>query len=184
MRTPAKTVEQKLSEGLAKAVEVGECLEWQGAFSNHYTQPCVKHRKPGSKSASNLSVPQLIWEAKNGPKPPGSVIFRTCTNNACIHDDHIACGTRADWQKARKKAGATKHSLATKIKITTKARSRPTTLNTLDKARQIRLLAAEGVGIEESARITGVSESMALEIRCGRAWRDTSSHFAGLGARP
>ena len=137
MRTPAKTLHQKLDEGIAKSEEVGECLEWQGAFANHGTQPCVKYRKPGSRSGSNISVPQLIWERKNGPKTPGSVIFRTCTNNACINEDHIACGTRADWSKARKKVGATKHSLATKIKITSAARKRWKTMNSLEKARQI-----------------------------------------------
>jgi hypothetical protein len=183
MRTPAKTLYQKLDEGLAKAEEVGECLEWQGAFANHGTQPCVKYRKPGSRSGSNMGVPQLIWERKNGPKPEGSVIFRTCANNACVCEGHIACGTRADWSKARKKVGATKHSMATKIKITTAARKRGKTMNTLEKARLIRSLAAEGVSVKESAKITGVSEVMALEIRCGRAWRDVSGHFAGLGAR-
>ena len=183
MRAPAKTVEQKLTEGLANSNEVGDCLEWGGYYD--CVTPAIKSRevRNGKSHVINVTVPRVIWEAKNGPVPAGKLVFRTCQNNSCVAEGHIACGTRADWAKARKKAGTSKHSPATIVAMTIAARKRTNTINTMEKAREVRQLACTGMDRHAVARETGVSPDMVSDICANRAWKDTSSPFAGLGAR-
>lgn len=176
----ALTLEEHVAAGMAKAVEVGDCLEWQGYMANHGTQPAIKMRLEGRRHTSNIPVPRLIWEAANGPLGPGRVVYRKCCNNSCVLLEHIAVGTRADWAKARKRAGVTKHKTATVIAITLSARRRPATLNSPELAAEVRQLRAAGVKRSAIAELTGVSPAMVAEISCGSAWRDISSPFAGL----
>lgn len=170
---------------MAQAQEVGECLEWQGHFSNRgKTQPSVKVRLDGKNYSDNLSVPRLLWEAENGPVPAGKWVYRKCCNNACVLLDHLAIGTRNDLMKARKKAGTTKHAPTTLIALTRAARKREATINTPERARMVRELLAGGERHEEVSARTGVSLAMVAEIGQGRAWREIfGSPWAGLGAQ-
>lgn len=179
----ALTLEQHIAAGLAKAQEVGDCLEWQGYMTNHGTQPAIKMRLEGRKYTSNIPVPRLLWEQANGPLEPGKLVYRKCCNNACICLDHIAVGTRADWAKARKKAGATKHSPSTRMTLTIAARSRANVKYSMEIAREVRQLAASGMLQIEVAKLTGVSKDMVTDICNNKSWREYSSPFAGLGAR-
>lgn len=177
--TKAKSIAQKVAEGMAHAQEVGECLEWQGNIAKD-RQPSVGFRFPGKGYSDNVSVPRFLWERENGPIPAGKMVYRKCCNNACVRQDHLAVGKRADAIRARMKQGATKHSAATIMSITIKARKRTTTLNSLEKAKEVRLLAAEGLNRKEISERTGVSVPMVVDIRAGRAWRDLSTPFSGL----
>ena len=183
MRAKARTPQESLAIGMAAAQEVGDCLEWQGCFSNHGTQPTVK-AKLGSKTYSeNLSVPRMLWEASNGPVPDGKLVYRRCCNNACVLLEHITIGTRKDWAKARKKAGTSKHSPAAILALTIGARKRSTVKNTMEKAREVRLLASAGLVHAQIAEKTGVHKDMVSDICSNKSWREYSSPFAGLGAR-
>ncbi|HTH11892.1 MAG TPA: HNH endonuclease, partial [Acidovorax sp.] len=124
-----------------------------------------------------------IWERANGPVPEGKLVYRKCCNNACVCLEHIAVGTRKDWAKARKKAGASKHSATTILALTMGARKRSTAKNSMEKAREVRLLAAMGLMQKQIAEETGVSKDMVSDICNNRSWREYSSPFAGLGAR-
>lgn len=181
--TMAEKIARGLAAGLAQAEEVGDCLEWQGSFSCRGATPVVKVYDPLTKRTDNHAVPKLRWEAKHGPVPEGKLVYRTCCNNACVLDDHIACGTRKDWAKARKKAGTTKHSEATKVRLTMAARRRARTTTTMEKARAVRSMAAGQMSTSDISAQTGIAECMVAEIRQGRSWREISSPFAGLGAR-
>lgn len=179
-----KPIEQQLAEGLAAAQEVGNCLEWQG-YMEHKTTPAIKTReiRNGREIVVNYMVAKLLWTKKNGPLKPGQIVYRTCCNNACVLDDHIKAGTRADLMAARKKAGVTKHSTATVIKQTMAARAREHTKYTMDQAREVRSLLSEGLTHQQVSDRTGVSMDMVRQMGSGRSWRDTSNPFAGLGAR-
>lgn len=178
-RKPATTVEQ-IARGLEKAVEVGECLEWQGLFSCKGVTPIVKVRLEGKDYSCNVPVCRELWEAKNGPVPDGKLVYRKCCNNRCVHEEHLAVGTRQQWINNRKKFGQTKHKQTTKLKMTVAARSRSNTVNSLEKAREVRALRGE-MSQREIARVTGVSEAMVSDICGGSAWKETiSSPFAGL----
>ena len=183
MKKHAKTIDELVHIGMAHAQEVGDCLEWQGHMSNKGTQPTVKHRAPGKDYSNNVSVPRVLWERKNGPVPAGKLVYRKCCNNACVLEDHIKVGSRADSMKARIRAGASKHSAATVISLTLAARRRAATVNTPEKARAVLSLTAEGLSIAQIADRTGVNPTMVKEIRQGRAWRELSNPFAGLFTR-
>lgn len=179
----AKTIAEKLAAGLALAQEVGDCLEWQGKFSCKGVTPVVGWYDPAKNRTENEPVTRLLWERKNGPIPAGHLVYRSCCNNACVLEDHLKCGTRKDWAKARKKAGATKHGPATRIALTLSARRRANVKNTIDKAREERSLSAGRMRIEEISKVTGVHPTMVAEMRQGRSWRELGGNiWQGLGA--
>lgn len=180
MTTKRRTIEEQIGLWMARAVEVGECLEWGGAFSCNGVTPVVKVKLPGKTYSDNVAVNRVLWEAANGPIPEGMLVYRKCCNNACVCLAHLAMGTRAQWLAHRKKLGLTKHKQLTKLKITVGARARQTTKNTLEKAREVRSLKGQ-MTQREIARVTGVSEGMVSDICDGVAWREVvASPFAGL----
>lgn len=179
----AKSKGEKIAEGLANAQEVGECLEWPGPFGcgRKKDTAIVKARSRDSQRTENYAVARELWEAAYGPVPEGKLVYRTCCNNACVLLDHLAIGTRKEWSRARIKAGATKHHHATIIALTMAARRNAK--NSIEVAREVRALRAEGMRHEDIAAQTGVAEAMVDDIVYGRAWVELSSPFAGLGAR-
>lgn len=176
----ALTAQEHIEAGLARSLEVGDCIEWQGYMGNHGTQPCIKMRLDGKRSTSNIPVPRILWENENGPVPEGRLVYRKCCNNRCVNVDHIKTGTRAEWARARKKAGVSKHNPSTLITLTQSARKRRTTVNSLERARMVRELLASGLKREQVAEQTGVSLSMVIDIGAGRSWRETGGFFSGL----
>jgi hypothetical protein len=179
MRKP-KTPAELLAIWLPKALEVGDCLEWTGKMGNGKTVPCVSTRYHKDYSAE-YSVPRMLWEKKHGPIPKGMIVYRTCCNNLCVAEKHLAIGTRADWMANRTNQGLMKHTASHIVNLTKGARQRATTLNSLEKAREVRALLGE-YSRKEVAALTGVSLDMVHEIARGDAWKDYSNPFAGLGA--
>jgi hypothetical protein len=177
------TAAEHLERGMAKAVEVGECLEWQGAFSCNGVTPVVKVRHENRNYSDNVAVCRLLWEQENGPIPDGKIVYRKCCNNNCVKPEHLRCGTRDEWKRNQKKNGVTKHKVLTKLKMTLAARKRATVKNTLEKAREVRALKDDGLTYRQIMQATGVSEGMVADIVQGAAWKENiSSPFAGLGA--
>jgi hypothetical protein len=175
------TIAAKLDAGLARVVEIGECIEWQGKFACKGATPVVPFFNREKRRTDNASVPRLIWERDHGPIPAGKLVYRTCCNNACVR--HLACGTRKDAMRARRKAGTTAHAPTTRITLTLAARRRANVSNSIEKARQVRQLAAASVKTDEIAQRTGVHPTMVAEIRQGRCWLEiAASPFQGLGA--
>jgi hypothetical protein len=179
MRKPMP-VSELVDRGMRNAIEVGDCLEWQGQFSCRGATPCVKSRDGSTYSAAH-AVNRHLWERAHGPVPEGKIVYRKCCNNACVNIDHLAVGTKAQWVANRKKHGLTKHTLAHKIKIAKSSRVRPTARNSVEQVKQVRELSGHLSKTEISVQ-TGVSLDMVCDILAGRAWRDYSSPFAGLGA--
>jgi hypothetical protein len=176
-----KSVAELVSAGLAKCVEVGDCLEWQGKMGNSGKVPAVMSRAHHPYSAE-YPIPRELWKQHKGPIPEGMLVYRTCCNNKCVALDHLAIGTRAQWHKNRKKQGKSKHTAAHIASITQARRKSPDVVNTLEKARHVRSLLGEYTR-EEVSRMTGVSEAMVRDIARERAWKDQSNPFNGLGAR-
>lgn len=175
-----KPVYELLDRGMEKAIEVGECLEWQVAFSCGGVTPCVKSRE-GKPYTAHHPVCRLLWEREHGPIPEGKLIYRKCCNNACVKLDHLRCGTRAEWKANQKKNGMTKHKTLTKLKQTVAARARPMTKYSMEQARAVRALRALGMKYPQIAAETGVHEAMVADIVQGSAWKESvSSPFAGL----
>lgn len=180
----AKSCGEMVAAGLAEAQEVGDCLEWQGPFGGgkKKSTAIVKARSEKGRT-DNFAVARELWIAAYSDVPEGMLIYRRCCNNACVLLDHLTIGTRKDWAKARMKAGATKHQPTTLIALTLAARRRATAVNTIEKARAVRMLVAGGACNDEIVEETGVSKAMVADIRQGRSWKEMASPFAGLGAR-
>lgn len=177
----AEQIRRALAAGMAEAEEVGDCLEWQGKFACKGVTPVVPFYANDKKRTENAPVPRLLWEAEHGSVPDGKLVYRKCCNNACVLQEHLAAGSRADWAKARKRAGTTKHGAATLIALTLAARRRADVVNTMEKARQVRSLTAGRVPMAEIVEQTGVSRAMVLEMRQGTAWRELGGNlWAGL----
>lgn len=180
----AKTRGEMMAEGLAATQEVGDCLEWPGPFGEGKKKNTAIVRARSEKGRTdNYPVARELWTAAYGEVPEGMLIYRKCCNNACVLLDHLTIGTRKDWAKARIKAGATKHQPTTLIALTLAARRRSTAVNTMEKARTVRMLVAGGACNDEIVEETGVSKAMVADIRQGRSWKEMASPFAGLGAR-
>jgi hypothetical protein len=177
MRKPA-SVAELAAKGMAAAIEVGDCLEWQGRMGNGKTVPVVQSRAEKTYSAE-YSIPRFLWEQAKGPVPAGKLVYRKCCNNACVQLAHLAVGTRTEWSENRKKHGLTKHTAAHILNLAKAARSRPTTINSMEAAREVRRLLGEHTR-DEVAAMTGVSPAMVDDIALGRSWKDYSSPFAGL----
>lgn len=177
----SRPIGESVAIGLAAAQEVGECLEWPGPFGCHGVTPIVKARNAEKARTDNYPVAREVWTAAYGAVPEGLVVFRSCCNNACVLLDHLRIGTKKEWGAARRKAGVTSHKRSTVVAITVSARRRA--IHTPDQAREVRELSAAGLGVDEIVEQTGVSQSMVVDIRSGRAWKLAASPFAGLGAR-
>lgn len=178
----ARTPDEQLVIGMANAVEVGDCLEWQGSFSNKGTQPSVKFRNPEKTYVDNVCVPRMLWEREHGPIPAGLWVYRKCCNTACVCLEHLAVGTRKDLMRARRKAGTTKHKPTTKLAMTLAARRRPTVVNTAEQADLVREMLCAGIKRVEISERAGVSVDMVADIARGKSWRQLGSPWAGLGA--
>ena len=179
----AATKDQKLAQGLAQTIEVGDCLEWQGEFMCHGVTPSVMARNTIKERTDNYSVPRELWIAAYGEIPAGRLVYRNCCNNACVLLDHLSIGTRKECGAVRRKAGTAKHNMATKLAITMAARNRAVTVNSMGKAREVRDLRAGKTSHADIALMTGVSSAMVSDICQGRRWVEHGGVFSGLGAR-
>ena len=174
----SKTIAQALTDALETAVEVGECLEWQGLFGCKSVMPIVKSRE-GNTYTQNYAAPRLIWEREHGPVPDGRLVYRTCCNNACVALEHLEAGTRKDWAAMRSKAGFTKHLQSTIAKITVARRKH--SKYTIEQVIKVRDMTRDGVLISDIVIEAGVSRAMVQDIRQGRSWTNVGRGvFAGL----
>lgn len=90
---------------------------------------------------------RAAWEARHGPIPAGMTVHHLCENRRCVNTEHMELLRRDDH------AGAAGHGKLT-----------------YDDAQTIRALIADGSTAAAAARQFGVSETLARNIRDGRAW--------------
>lgn len=163
--------------------EVGDCLEWQGRMGcgGCKVTPIYKARINGK--AVNVPVCREVWELTRGPIPAGRIVYRKCCNDRCV--SCLALGVRGDAMRQRKKLGLAAHAPSTRAALTIGARKRSTVKNSIEKAREVRALVADGVkGDERIGALTGVHPDMVAEIRRGDAWRETSHASSVFAWRP
>lgn len=167
---------------LANCDEVGDCLEWRGPYGRGRSSvtPIVKVRIDGQ--TQNLPVVRLMWEHTRGPIPPGKIVYRTCCNHRCVQC--LKLGVRGDAHRQRRKLGLSAHRPETVASITNSARTRATTTNTMEKARECRALSAQGLRDHEVAALTGVHADVVADIRRGDAWRESAPGASVFSWRP
>jgi hypothetical protein len=158
-----------MTAALKNYIEVGECHEWQGAFD--VQQPVIKLTK---KPRTTLSVRREIWKGAGRPLNKGCVIFPSvCLNTACVRLEHMTEARHGEQLTAYAKAGKLRHTPATIARLTLAARSREATVLTMEKAREVRALAASGLSSVQVAQQTGLPRHSVSDILGGRIWRES-----------
>jgi hypothetical protein len=157
-----ETIEQRI---LARCVEVGECLEWQGPLS------------PGSgiyigEGDKKLIARRVLWEKQHGEIPHGMLVTSSCGNPRCLK--HLACITPGQRNKRTAAAGLFS-TPAVRAKVAA-ARRRNSKLSDEGVAR---IRAFEG-RVPDIAAAEGVSESYAYMLRRGRFRQEFTNPFASL----
>ncbi len=164
----------------AHTVEVGDCLEWIGAYGHGNTSavPIIKSR--GSKGGKNFIIPRLVWLHAHGEIPDGRIVYRhLCCNDRCVKLEHLKVGRRGDQNRRRAALGLAGHMQSTRANLTHAARNRSTTKHSEAQAAAVRELVTAGVPDILIAGATDVSPSMVADIRLGRAW-GAQTHAASI----
>lgn len=150
--------------------EVGDCWIWQGCASPGY--PLVKINGRGA-----VLVRRLVCELDGRPPAPRQPVAARCNDKLCCKPAHLYPSSIKVIAKAAAKRGAfSSADRAAKIAATKRAAGKLT----MEKAREIRMRPESAPVL---APIYGVDKSLINKVRSGKAWRDMSSPFAGLGAR-
>lgn len=164
----------------ARCIEVGECWEWQGAFSNSRspaaTIPTQYPHQPGVR-ARRVGAHVLAWEAANMKSSGSMMVYRTCFNKTCCNPAHLRRGTSAQMSEFLAKNGKCKRKPSAIASITRAKRQTQAKLS-MDQAREIR---ASTEGVVALADRYGVNKSLISRIKAGKAWREsvvTSSVFS------
>lgn len=140
---------------VARCVEYGECLLWQGHIGNGVPQVFIGN--------TYRMVRRVVWEAAHGPIPVGRVAVCKCRERACVRLEHVQLMTTA--QVARLAAREGKFSTPqrrARIALGQRRRSRLTP----EIIAQVRA-AENGAAI---ARELGICKSTVSKIRRGESW--------------
>lgn len=176
----ARTVAEYIA---AHTEEVGECLEWTGAYGcgGQSRAPIIKTRR--DTFTHNVIVARLVWEAVNGPIPQGRIVYRHhCCNDRCVSLEHLKLGKLGDQLRRRAQLGLARHMQSTRASITQAMRQR--SKYTAEQAHAVRDLAAAGVPDILISGATDVGLAMVADIRMGRAWADRAPAASVFGWRP
>lgn len=154
----------------SRCIEVGDCLEWQGALSSGVT-PIF-----GRQGHKNVSIRRLIVDHRGQHRSSKQVVTTTCGNPRCVNPEHVVVRPK---RYAIKRAAATTAAWsnpARRQKLATWARANRSVL-TPEQAAQIRLATGTQVA---TANQYGVSRQTVWHIKAGTVWVDHRNPFAGL----
>lgn len=150
---------------LARTVEEGDCLIWQGRISNG--SPVVYY------DGAYRTVRRAVWEDAHGPIKPGLHPSCRCREPACVRLEHIRLLTIQQIAKLAAREGKFS-SLHRRASLAAAARKR--SLLTPEQVARIR--AADSAA--SIARELGISKSTAGKIRRGESWRPIGASVFGF----
>lgn len=154
---------------LARADEVGNCLEWSGAFNGK--SPLLKiGRKP-------VQVRRFVREQLGKPIPEGHFATVSCGNHRCIKPEHIMHMPAGAFMA--KISAEVDHQNPIRTAKIRRARCHAR-LFTEEQAMQIRL---DPRPSREVAQQYGCSHDLVNKIRAGRSYKPLhagASPFSGL----
>lgn len=122
------------------------CWLWTGVVNsfNGYG-----YYSSGSRGVSLHRAHKAVYEARIGPVPDGLELDHLCRNKTCVNPEHLEPVTHTE-----------------------NIRRRCNTKLSVEKARQIKALLAEGSQQESLAARFGVSRTVISNISTGRLWQD------------
>lgn len=158
---------------LGRSVEVGECLEWQGAMQSAGCTPVLNwHGKP-------TAVRRLIAEALE-MRVAGKVVTNRCGNPRCVAPEHLLVTTRGALSTKVCRA-LDRSSVLFRRTMQQRAAQQPRVKLSHEKAAAIRARYAQG-GVTQRglAAEYGVAQRTIGCVLNGETWNDFSSPFAQL----
>ena len=150
----------------ARCIEDGDCLIWKGKVS-----------QSGQPIMWSMTGRRKVWSLVCGPVPDGKLIGVSCGCKLCLNPGHLALLSRADVTRVSHGRPDVKALRATANART--ARAKFAKIN-MDIARKIRASTKSG---PELSTEFGCSASLVSLVRLNKAWVETASPWAGLGAR-
>ena len=91
---PRVFVERRLADYPAPTPQPTPCRLWQGAVHSSGYGVLVGHRNQQERRKHYAH--RWVWEAVNGPIPPGMVVRHRCDNRLCYRLSHLELGTVAE----------------------------------------------------------------------------------------
>lgn len=159
---PAPVIERIL----ARTIEVGDCMEWQG----HFCQG--KHPQVNMGAGRVITVRRVLWEAHHGAVPDGKQVGMSCGNWRCVCPDHLVARTRSAATRGRSRDPQERMNIATSRRAGSRL--------TMDDVRTIR---ASDEPVRALATRYSLSWGYVWRIRRGDVWADMASPWQGLGGR-
>lgn len=147
----------------ANCVEYGDCLLWQGKFSNRSPQLTV--------GRTTVQLRRLVFEQTGGEAiPAGRFPVMRCREPRCLQHKHIQLMTHKQIGALAAKEG--KLSTPSRCAAVAAACQRPGHAKlTTAQAREIRLSTESGPVLAERY---GIHRSLVPRIKRGEAWRETT----------
>lgn len=158
----------------ARCIEVGDCWEWQGAYSGG-RNPYVRYK--GRGTTVRRAVLDLIGERQKSNLH--CVALSTCDNPRCVNPDHLRWATHSEVMRAAGAKGLLS-GIVRAAKIAAYKRAATSKL-TMEMVRAIR---ASNEKYADLAARYGVSAGVIESVKNHRNWKEYDNNpFAGLGAR-
>jgi len=156
----------------AKCVEVGDCWEWQGAYT-------LNGHPTGRHDGKPVLMRRLAYTLAGNTIKPKHIVAASCGNARCINPACTVQRTERQHMLLMGKAGRqSDHLRSAKIAAIKRAQYAKLTLE------QVRAIRASTDSGKVEAQRYGVNPSKISAIRAYRCWREFEANpFAGLGAR-
>ena len=158
----------RLDDLLARVVDCGGCLVWQG-WSQQGNHP--QWRMGGRKKSKSMSVRRMLWELTRYRLGRHQQVGVGCGTPNCVHPDHLVARTQSVAMRGPKSPLHALHIA--------QGKRRGAKISQAD----VDMVRADGACMKVEALRLGMSLSHVRNIRAGRRWRELYSPFAGLGSR-
>jgi hypothetical protein len=152
-----------LESVLARTVEVGDCLEWQGFMQDGRTPLIKVHNRL-------VTVRRFIRELQGTPAAPGRFLSASCGNPRCVSPDHIL--ERTSKQHARYIASCV--DMRHPVRIVKLQRMNAHKRALTDE--QVEVVRNDPRSATALAREFGCSKSVICNIRNGQTYRQIAAN--------
>lgn len=162
---------RSLKDVLDRCTEVGECWQWSQAVNSAGTPMTYYEARNG---VSALRVTYCIANGLCLSDLVGLLVWTSCRSSTCCRPEHLIVGTRAQHAAWRRRHGLTAQTPQAIASMTNSVRARPTTKLSMERARDMRALYADGKSLKEIGAAHGVSGDMARKVVRNRNWREAT----------